>query len=120
MDEREEIITIVFSILGFITIIIIICLIIWNIHRRKSKSIKNIQHTPISYQQQYQRSQKLTSNNIINNKRKKSKRRFNTNESDISFSFNPPHLINQNVKNLDKLLANKPSSVHYEDKQLDR
>jgi len=120
MNEREEIITIIFSILGFITIIIIICLIIWNIHRRKSKSINNIRHTPISYRQQYERSQKLTSNNIINNKRKKPKRRFNTNESDVSFSFNTPHLINQNVKNLDQLLANEPSSLHYEDKQLDR
>jgi hypothetical protein len=50
---------------------------------------------------------------VIHNQRKKRKRRFNTNDSAISFSFNPPHLINQNVKKLDQLIANE-SSLHYE------
>lgn len=114
MDERELIITIIFSITGILAIIIIICILIWHIRYRKTKPIKNFKHSPITtHRQQYQRSQVLSSSNIINNKRK---RRFNTNESTISLSFNPPHLINQNVKNLDKLLATE-SILHYEDKQ---
>jgi hypothetical protein len=86
MDEREEIITIIFSILGLISMIIIISLLIWYCFRRHSKSIVR--------QQRYKRSQ-----NVI---RKRRKRRFTTNESSISFSYNPPHLINQKVKNLVK------------------
>jgi hypothetical protein len=59
----------------------------------------------MKHRQQYQRSQKnLSTMNAMHNKRKRRKRRFNTNDSTISFSFNPPHLINQNVKNLDQLI----------------
>ncbi|UJR27884.1 hypothetical protein I4U23_009149 [Adineta vaga] len=47
------------------------------------------------------------------------KRRFNTNESTITLSFDPPHLINQNVRNLEKLLNNESTltanSWHYEE-----
>jgi hypothetical protein len=36
--------------------------------------------------------------------RKARRKRSNTNDSAITLSFNPPHLINQNVKNLEKFL----------------
>jgi len=117
MDESEQIIlAIVFSIVGFISIVIIIGFLIWYILRRRSKSRKSNIKSSITHRQQYQRSQNLSSTNVINNKRKKRTKRFNTNDSTISFSFNPPHLINQNVKNLDKLLASE-SPLHYEHKQ---
>jgi hypothetical protein len=95
MDERGEILTIVFSILGSISLVIIIWFIIWLCYQSKSKK---------SRQRQYQRSQKLSTTYVIRNKRRQRKRRFDTNDSSISFSFNPPHLINQNVKNLEQLI----------------
>ncbi|CAF1593758.1 unnamed protein product [Rotaria sp. Silwood1] len=101
MDERDKIIiAVVFSIIGFILIIIIICFIIWFIYRRKSNIINYDKNIFISHQQSYEHSQ-----NILINKYNSKKQKFNTNDSSISLSFNTPHLINQNVKNLDKLLS---------------
>lgn len=117
MDEHEQIITIIFSILGFIAVITLISFCIWHIRNRRRQSKNNLKKSPMTYRQQYQRSQAIPSSNIIHNKRRRKKqRRFNTNESSISFSFDPPHLINQNVKNLDKLLANESTFI-YDDKQ---
>jgi hypothetical protein len=133
-DERDKIIvTIICSIVGFIFIVLIICLILWFIIRRyRSKSKRMNQNEenispriPSYHRQRYQRSQKIPptnfdhNNNNNNNIRKKKKRRFNTNDSAITLSFDPPHLINQNVKNLEKLLNSEStltaSSWHYEE-----
>jgi cytoskeletal protein RodZ len=104
MDEREEILVIIFSIIGLVSVLLIISFSIWYIRRRRSKLPKR----PIP-RQQYQRSEKISSTNVILKKRRQRKKRFNTNESAISLSFNPPHLINQNVKNLDRLIVNETS-----------
>jgi FtsZ-interacting cell division protein ZipA len=104
MDDHDKIIVaIVFGVIGIISIIVIICFIIWLIRRNKLKSIKLKKSFSISHRQQFQPSQKLTSIKSNNNQRKTKRKRFNTNDSVISLSFNPPHLINQNVKNLDSL-----------------
>ncbi|CAF1062622.1 unnamed protein product [Rotaria sordida] len=105
MDERNKIIiTVVFSIIGFILIIVIFCFIIWFILRRKSNLINRNKNPSILRRQQYERSHNVFINKYNSNKQKKRKRRFNTNDSSISLSFDSPHLINQNVRNLDKLL----------------
>jgi uncharacterized membrane protein len=128
-DERDKIIiTIICSIVSFIFIIIIICFTLWLIIRycrskgEDTNSTEENNSPSISsyHRQQYQRSQKISSTILaINNKRKKKKRRSNTNDSTLTLSFDPPHLINQNVKNLDKLLGNEStltaSSWHYEE-----
>ncbi|CAF3268407.1 unnamed protein product [Rotaria socialis] len=104
MDDRDKIIiAVVFGIVGAISIIVIICLIIWFIVRHKSNSKNHTKNPSIPHRQQYERSQNISLTKYNSNKQRKRKRRFNTNDSAISFSFNPPHLINQNVKNLDKL-----------------
>lgn len=105
MDEREEIITIVFSILGFfvlmsVIIVCVCCLYRWHQRRHRQHAIIHVRH-------EYQRRQRIRTNEVLENRRKRRKRRFNTNDSAISLSFNPPHLINQNVKNLDQLLASE-------------
>ena len=102
MDERGEILTVVFSILGTISLVIIIWLVVWLCYQSKSKR---------SRQRPYQRSQKLSKTNVVRNKRRRRKHRFNTNDSSISFSFNPPHLINQNVKNLEQLIPAQSPSI---------
>ena len=103
MGENDTlIVAIVFGIIGIISIIIIISFIIWFIRRKNLQSKKLKKNSSISHRPHYQPSQKLTSIKSNNNQRKKRKR-FNTNDSVISLSFNPPHLINQNVKNLDTL-----------------
>lgn len=105
MDDRDKIIiTVVFSIVGIIAAILIICFIVWFLFRHKSKSHIRPKNPSLSYRPQYERSQSLSVTKFDNNKRRQRKRRFNTNDSSISLSFDPPHLINQNVKNLDKLL----------------
>jgi ABC-type bacteriocin/lantibiotic exporter with double-glycine peptidase domain len=106
MDEQAKIIiSIVFGVIGILSSIVIVCFIIWLIYRRKSKS-RNLKKTSsISQQPQYQSSENSTSIKSNKNSRRKRNKRFNTNDSAISLSFNPPHLINQNVKNLDKLLS---------------
>jgi hypothetical protein len=119
LAERDKIIlTIIFSIIGFIFLVLIICFLLWriiNYYRSKIKHRNSLEenHSPsISpYQRtQYQRSEKYLSTkfDIQNrNKTKKRTKRSNTNDSAITLSFNPPHLINQNVKNLEKLLHNE-------------
>ena len=113
-EHDKIILIIIFSIVGFIFILLSICFLLWRIicyYRSKTKhmnSNEKIIHV------QYHR---IIDNNINVHKniyqlnliliiirRKKTKRRLNTNDSAISLSFDPPHLINQNVKNLDKLL----------------
>ncbi|CAF3442987.1 unnamed protein product [Rotaria sp. Silwood2] len=120
MDERDKlIITIVFSVIGFISIIIIICFVTWFILRRKTNSTNQNKSLSMPYRQQYEHSQNILITKYDSNKRKKRKRRFNTNDSSISLSFNPPHLINQNVKNLNRLLSlesSLPINIwHHED-----
>lgn len=120
--ERDKIIlTIIFSIIGFIFLLLSICFLIWRIIRyyrlkMKSQNSNDTNHLPpISsyHRQQYQRSQKYVSTKFNMNKTKnnhhqrKKKKRSNTSDSAITLSFNPPHLINQNVKNLEKLLHNE-------------
>jgi hypothetical protein len=130
-DDRDKIILIIIcSILGFILILLIICFFLWFIirsYRRSKAKHKNSNDEnsspPISpyYRQQYQRSKNFPSTkfNINNNRRKRKRRRFSTNDSALTLSFDPPHLINQNVKNLDKLLNNESTltanSWHYEE-----
>jgi hypothetical protein len=130
-DDRDKIILIIISsILGFILIVLIICFLFWFIiryYRRLKATQKNSNEdshsSPISpyYRQQYQRSQNFPSTklNLNNNRRKRKRRRFNTNDSAVSLSFDPPHLINQNVKNLEKLLTHEStltaSSWNYEE-----
>jgi hypothetical protein len=101
MDDQEKIIIGVTCGLSGVLLIIVITMFI--IHH-KSNSSKTISH-----RQKYLRSQKPISTTFNNNKRKRRNKRYNTNESTISLSFSPPHLINQNVKNLDQLLSNKSS-----------
>lgn len=111
MDDRDKIIiSAVLSIVGVTSIIFIVYLIIWFVLRRKSKSTNHVRNPSIPYRQRFERSQNAVLTRLDSNKRRKRKRRFNTNDSAISFSFNPPHLINQNVKNLDKLLPLESSS----------
>jgi lipopolysaccharide export LptBFGC system permease protein LptF len=128
-DVRDKLIlTIICSIVGFIFTMLIISLLFWLIiqhYRSKARRMNsNEENNSPSYQrQQYQRSQKYISNksnvNNNNNKKKLKKRRFNTTDSAVTLSFNPPHLINQNVKNLEKLLHNESTltanSWHYEE-----
>lgn len=103
MDEQDKILTIVFSVLAFILLVIVISICIWCCYRRRRR-----RHSIIHFRQEYhQRKPRQPTNQFIQNRHKRRKKRFNTNESAISFSFNPPHLINQNVKNLDQLLANE-------------
>jgi hypothetical protein len=118
-EPDKIILTIIFSIVGSIFIILIICFLFWRIihHYRSTTKRMNFNEEnnspPISsyHRPQYQRSQKyisnkfnINNNNNNNNKRRKRKRRSNTIDSAITLSFNPPHLINQNVKNLEKIL----------------
>ncbi|CAF3311413.1 unnamed protein product [Rotaria socialis] len=127
-DVRDKIIiTVIFSIIGLISIVLIICFLCWFIlrhYRSKAERMRSEEENnspPISpyYRPQYQRSQKFSSttkihhnsnntNNIskISNDKRRKKRRFNTNDSALTLSFDPPHLINQNVKNLEQLLSN--------------
>jgi hypothetical protein len=119
LAERDKIIlTIIFSIIGFIFLVLIIGFLFWRLiryYRWKVKhrhSIEGNRSSSVSpYQRvQYQRSEKYLSTkfDIKNrNKTKKRTKRSNTNDSAITLSFNPPHLINQNVKNLEKLLHNE-------------
>lgn len=124
-DVRNKIIiTIIFGIVGLTSFLLIICFVCWFIIRyyrlkRERIDLKDDNDSPVisSYRrhQQYLRpphvpSVKISSNinnnfsKSINKKRKKT--RFNTNDSALTFTFDAPHLINQNVKNLDKLLSN--------------
>jgi hypothetical protein len=115
--ERDKIIlTIIFSIVGFILIVLIICFLFWRLiryYRSKSREKnwnKQYNSSPY-YRAQYPRSQKYLSTKFDMNpnhyQRKARRKRSNTNDSAITLSFNPPHLINQNVKNLEKLFHNE-------------
>jgi hypothetical protein len=111
LAERDKIIlTIIFSIIGLIFLVLIICFLFWRLiyyYRSKINHRDSIEENRSPYQRvQYQRSEKYL--DIQNrNKTKKRSRRSNTNDSAITLSFNPPHLINQNVKNLEKLFHNE-------------
>src|SRR5690348_10372477 len=106
MDERIKIIiAVVLSVIGFISIVIIFCLIIWFILRRKLNLKNQNKNLSTSHRQQYERSHNVLITKYDNNKRKKRKRKYHTNDSSISLPFDSPHLINQNVRNLDKLLS---------------
>lgn len=111
MDELEEILTIVFSVLAFILLVIMISICIWCCYRRRRQR----RHSIIHFRQEYQCQPRQTIN-----RRQRRKKRFNTNDSVISFSFNPPHLINQNVKNLDQLLANESTPERFSRPNFDR
>jgi hypothetical protein len=127
LNERDTLIVIIVcSIVGFLSLVLIICCCFWCViryYRLQSKRLNSGEEndSPVmaSSRQHYQRSQKAQSNKTDQHySRNKKKRRFNTNESDITLSFDPPHLINQNVKNLDRLLNADPTmtarSWHYE------
>ena len=122
-NARDKIIiTIICSIVGFVSLALIIFFVLWFIidhYRSKAHKCMNSNEennsSPLSlyYRRPYRRSQQLPSmkmcfnnhnNNSNNIDRRNKKRRFNTNDSVLTLSFDPPHLINQNVKNLDKLL----------------
>jgi hypothetical protein len=89
--------------IGIISLIAIIWFIIWFILHRKSTATNYSRNPPILYRQKYQCSKKFFAIKFDNNEGKKTKNRFNTSDSSVSLAFNPPHLINQNVKNLNKL-----------------
>ncbi|CAF0824564.1 unnamed protein product [Adineta ricciae] len=122
-DERDKIILIIIcSVISFVFIIIIISFIIWLIihqYRSKNQDKQSIDRHPPSPIPTYHRTQKIPPVSNIHHIKGKKRRRFNTNESTITLSFDPPHLINQNVKNLQKLLNNEStltaSSWHYEE-----
>jgi len=112
LAEHDKIVLIIiFSIIGFTFILLSFCFLFWRIicyYRSKPKRMNfngENYSRPIS---SYQRSRKYASTkfdiNNNNNRRRKRKRRSNTNDSAITLSFDPPHLINQNVKNLEKFL----------------
>lgn len=138
-DVSDKItIIIISSIIGVILIVLILSSVIWCIvrhyrlkaQRLNSNEENNSPPIPSYHRQHYQRSNRLPSvkintdnntnkNNDNNIKKKKKRRRFNTNESALTLSFDPPHLINQNVKNLEKLLSSESTmttnSWHYEE-----
>lgn len=121
--ERDKLIlTIIFSIIGFIFLLLIICFLIWRLIRcyrlkikpRASHEINHLPRLSSYHRQQYQRSQKYISTKFNSNnhhhhphQRKLKKKRSNTADSALTLSFDSPHLINQNVKNLEKLLQNE-------------
>ena len=127
LNERDTLIVIIVcSIVGFFSLLLIICCCFWCVIRHYRLQAKRLNtheenESPVmaSSRQHYQRSQKLPPSKVDNHYLgRKKKRRFNTNDSAITFSFDPPHLINQNVKNLDRLLNTDPTmtarSWHYE------
>ncbi|CAF1187216.1 unnamed protein product [Adineta steineri] len=104
MDGLDKIIVVtICSAVGLILIIAIISVIIWFILRRKSNTTAYNRKSNIFRRPQYQRSKKFFSIKFHSTNGKTGKSKFNTSDSSVSLSFNPPHLINQNVKNLDKL-----------------
>ncbi|CAF1298733.1 unnamed protein product [Adineta steineri] len=104
MDGLDKIIIVtICSAVGLILIIAIISVIIWFILRRKSNTTAYNRKSNIFRRPQYQRSKKFFSIKFHSTNGKTGKSKFNTSDSSVSLSFNPPHLINQNVKNLDKL-----------------
>ena len=121
LAERDQLIlTIIFSIVAFVFLLLIISLLLCRLIRssqtrskhRLEQSFEHARvHPPPSIsiypRTQYQRSQKYPSKNKFNHQSKTRKKRANTNDSVISFSFNPPHLINQNVKHLEKFYQNE-------------
>ena len=104
MDGLDRIIIVtICSAVGIISIIAIICFLVWLIlHRKSNRTVYN-RKSCLSRRQQHHRSNKFFSIKFHNTNKKLGKNRFNTSDSSVSLSFNPPHLINQNVRNLDKL-----------------
>lgn len=108
LAERDQLIlTIIFSLVGFVFLLLIISFLFCRViqfyrlkHQRHLHSIPHRRSPPIPI---YQRSQKPTSKH----RTKKRQKRSNTNDSAITLSFNPPHLINQNVKQLEKFYQNE-------------
>jgi hypothetical protein len=128
LNQQDTIIVIIVcTIVGFLLLVLIVCFILWCIIRQyrlrskrfESSDERNVQTTS-SYRQQCPRWQKSACTSKAEHKHTKRKKRprLNTNESSISLSFDPPHLINQNVKHLDKLFnsdaTQSTSSWHYE------
>ncbi|UJR21861.1 hypothetical protein I4U23_024934 [Adineta vaga] len=106
MDGLDRIIIVaICSAVGIVSMIAIICFIIWLILHRKSHRTVYNRKSCLFRRQQHQRSNKFFSIKFHNKNERFGKNRFNTSGSSVSLSFNPPHLINQNVKNLDKLSA---------------
>ena len=104
LAERDQLIlTILFSIIGFILLVFLICCSCWRIIRSYHLKIKQ-KHQEEIYQRKYY-SNKFRQ--PIYRKTKKRQKRSKTTDSTITMSFNPPHLINQNVKNLEKFLQNE-------------
>ena len=111
LTERDQLIlTIIFSIVGFVFLLLIISFLFCRLikyyrmkHQRRMHSFNHLRSPPIPI---YQRSQKPISNKS-NHRTKKRQKRSNTNDSAITLSFNPPHLINQNVKQLEKFYQNE-------------
>ena len=100
MDGYDRrILTIIAGCLGAAILLTVVGLIVWLIVLRRTSSHRN--RTPSSsHRQRYERASKVSRQD-----RKHLKHEFNGNESSISFSFIPPHLLNQNVKHLDRILA---------------
>lgn len=115
LNERDLLIVIVVcSVVGFLLFILIICSCFWLIirhYRSKSRSLTmnddNDSAIVTTNRTHYQRAKKLPQNKIEENRRRRKGKRYNTNESAITLSFDPPHLINQNVKNLEQLIHNE-------------
>ena len=117
LAERDQLIlTIIFSIVAFVFLLLIISFLFCRlIQSSRSRTKHRLEHTrphppsiAIYPRTSYQRSQKYPSKKF-DHQTKKRKKRANTNDSAISLSFNPPHLINQNVKHLEKFYQNESS-----------
>ncbi|CAF1498423.1 unnamed protein product [Adineta ricciae] len=105
MDGLDRVITItICSAVGAVSMLAIVCFLIWFFCRRKSHDTVQHRKACLFCRQHYQRSNKFFSIKFHNNAGKRpGKSRFSTSDSSVSLSFNPPHLINQNVRNLEKL-----------------
>jgi len=105
MNERDIILVIIFSIVGVLScVFIVIFFILFCIRRQMNKK-------QVPQRQKYERSRNATTttttNLVLNKQKQRRKKRFNTNESVVSWTFNSPHLINQNVRNLDQFIVNE-------------
>lgn len=105
MDERDQLVVIIVSsvvggLILLTTILVFLCCLL-----RQNKT---------TYERRYRPSQQR---NHLSKKYTKNPARSNTIDSSISVPFDPPHLINQNVKHLDHLLTSNSTltakSWHY-------
>lgn len=91
MDEREQLVVIIVcSVVGGLILLTAILIFVCCLLRERA-----------TYERRYRPSHRHRSSR----KYTKKPARVNTNDSSISVPFDPPHLINQNVKHLDQLLS---------------